>query len=71
MKTLTMDCNYKTVMTEQYKTESIWDAFINGISSSTIKHRLDECKLLSLSDTFNLACSLDTLPKGALIFIIK
>lgn len=71
MKTLTIDCNYKTVMAEQYKTESFQDAFINGISSNTIKQRLDEHKLLSLDDTFNLACSLDTLPKGALIFIIK
>lgn len=66
-----MDCNYKTVMAEQYKTESIWDAFINVISSNTNKQRLDEHKLLSLDDKFNSACSLDTLPKRALIFIIK
>lgn len=31
-ETLVKECNFKAEMSEQYKSESIWDAFINGRS---------------------------------------
>ena len=41
------DCDFKTVSFEQYKTEMIRDAFINGLQSNQIRQRLLEIKLLT------------------------
>ena len=41
------DCDFKTVSFEQYKTEMIRDAFINGLQSNQIHQRLLEIKLLT------------------------
>jgi len=40
LKTLAKDCEYKAVSAEQYKTEAIMDAFINGLSSAHIRQRI-------------------------------
>ena len=48
LKTLSKDCNYKSVTSIVYREESIRDAFIAGLASSLIRQRLLENKTLDL-----------------------
>ena len=49
LKTLAKDCNISAVNAEQYKSEMIRDAFINGLVSNSIRQRLLENKTLDLN----------------------
>ena len=44
LKQLSKDCDYKPVTADQYREESIRDAFISGLSSPVIRQRLLENK---------------------------
>ena len=59
LKTLAKDCNFVNVTVEQYRSESICVAFINGISSNNTRQRLLENKTLDLNTVFDQARSLD------------
>ena len=59
LKELSKDCNYKDVKALQYQSESIRDAFINGLTSNNICQRLLENKTLDLQTAFDQARALD------------
>ena len=65
LRTLALDCDYKPVTAEQYRSECIRDAFIAGISSNFIRQRLLESEILSLEQAFTLARTLDLAQKNA------
>ena len=67
-KTLAKDCDVKTVSAEQYKSEMIRDAFINGLQSNHIHQRLLENKTLDLQTAIGQARSLDVLQQGSTMF---
>ena len=52
LKTLSKDCNFKSVTAAQYTEESIRDAFITGLLSNSIRQRLLENKTLDLKTMF-------------------
>ena len=60
LKTLSKDCNYKSVTSVVYREESIRDAFIAGLASSLIRQRLLENKTLDLKTMFDQARSLES-----------
>ena len=47
------DCNFRPVTAQVYREEMVRDAFINGITSSSIRQRLLENRELSLRDAVN------------------
>ena len=53
LKTLTKDCNFKSVTAAQYPEESIRDAFITGLLSNSIRQRLLENKTFDLKTIFD------------------
>ena len=53
LKTLAKDCDFKTVSVDQYRSEMIRDAFINGLQSNHIRQRLLENKTLNLQTAFD------------------
>lgn len=59
LKSLSTDCNFKTVSAQQHKEEFIRDAFISGLRSQQIRQRLLENKTLELSAAFDQARALD------------
>ena len=65
LRTLALDCDYKPVTAEQYRSECICDAFIAGISSNFIRQRLLESETLTLDEAFTLARTLDLAQKNA------
>ncbi|CAI9718276.1 Hypothetical predicted protein [Octopus vulgaris] len=54
LKILAKDCDFVAVSAEQYPSEMIRDAFINGLTSNQIRQRLLENKSVDLS-TFDVA----------------
>ena len=58
LKILSKDCTFRAVSAEQYREELLRDAFINGLSSSTIRQRLLERDDLTLQNAFEQACTL-------------
>lgn len=59
LQLLAKDCEFTQVTAEQYRDNSIREAFISGISSSTIRQRLLEKKSLDLKSAVELARSLE------------
>lgn len=65
LKTLSKDCNFKSVTAVQHCEESIRDAFISGLQSSLIRQRLLENKTLDLTTMFDQARALDSAHKSS------
>ena len=65
LKTLSKDCNFRSVSAAKYRDESIRDAFISGISSCGIRQRLLENKSLDLQTAFDQARALDIAQKSS------
>ena len=59
LKTLSKDCNFKSVTAALHREESTRDAFISGLQSSLIRQRLLENKTLDLAAIFDQARSVD------------
>ena len=59
LQTLAKDCEFAAVSAEQYRDNSVREAFISGIASSTIRQRLLEKKTLDLKTAVELARSLE------------
>ena len=59
LKALAKNCDFKAVTSEQYKSEMVRDAFINGLLSNNARQRLLENKTLDLQTAYNTARSLD------------
>lgn len=59
LKCLSSDCEFQAVSAETYREESIRDAFIRGLLSSSIRQRLLEQKSLTLQSAVDLARQLD------------
>ena len=68
LKTLAKDCDFKTVSVDQYRSEMIRDAFINGLQSNHIRQRLLENKTLNLQTAFDQARSLDVARQSSTMF---
>ena len=57
---LSKKCDLQAVSAEQYRQELVWDAFINGLASSTIRQRLLENQAQTkLTEIFDQALALD------------
>ena len=56
---LAKDCNFKAVTAEQSQNDAIRDAFINGITSHSIRQRLLENCTSNLEEAFNKARSME------------
>ena len=65
LRKLSKDCKFKAVTAEQYREESVCDAFINGFFSPAIRQRLLESDTLSLQIAYDKANSLDLAQKNA------
>lgn len=65
LKDLAFDCNFRSVTAEQYKQESIRDAFIAGMSSKNIRQRLLENCSLSLDEAIRTAVTLETAERNS------
>ena len=59
LQCLAKDCDFKPVTAEQYRDNSVREAFISGIASSVIRQRLLEQKDLDLKTAVELARSLE------------
>ena len=59
LQLLAKDCEFKAVTAEQYRDNSIREAFISGMASSTIRQRLLEKQTLDLKSAVELARSLE------------
>ena len=57
------DCDFKAVTAEQYRDNSVREAFISGMVSSVIRQRLLEKKELDLTSAAELARSLEMVKK--------
>ncbi|XP_012557173.3 uncharacterized protein LOC105844754 [Hydra vulgaris] len=68
LKNLSKDCKFTAVTAEQYKSEMIRDAFINGLLSNSIRQRLLENKILDLSSAFDQARSLDVAQQNSNLY---
>lgn len=68
LKTLSKDCNFKTVSAENNKEAYIRDAFISGLNSAAIRQRLLENIRLDLRTMFDQARSLETAQKSSEFF---
>ena len=53
LKTLSKDCNFKPARVEQHKNEYIFDSFISGLQSKSIRQRLLENNILDINTKFN------------------
>jgi hypothetical protein len=58
--TLSRDCNYKAVTSEQHRSEAVRDAFISGLQSQNILTRLLENVTLTLDDAIAQAKNFDS-----------
>ena len=63
LQLLAKDCNFIAVTAEQYRDNSVREAFISGITSSAIRQRLLEKKELDLKTALELARSLEMAEK--------
>ena len=63
LRTLSKNCNFKSVSADKYREEQIRDAFITGISSNYIRQRLLENSTLDLEAAFNQARSFEIVQK--------
>ena len=68
LKTLAKDCDFKTVSAEQYKSEMIRDAFINGLQSNHVHQRLLKNKTHDLQTAIDQARSLDVAQQSSTMF---
>ena len=68
LKVLAKDCGFTAVTAEQYKNNSIRDAFISGLSSSSIRQRLLEKNELDLQTAYDNARSLEMAEKQNLAY---
>jgi len=59
LKTLSKDCTFRAVSTEQCRGELVRDAFINGLASAAVRQRLLERDDLTLEAAFEQAYSLE------------
>ena len=69
LKQLSTDCNFKAVSADQYKEESIRDAFIAGLQSQYIRQRLLENKTLELQAAIDQAMALDLAQKNSETYV--
>ena len=69
LRKLSKDCNFKAVTADQNREELIRDAFINGMSSQSIRQRLLENNTLTLQDAFNQARSLDLAHRNSQAYV--
>ena len=60
LKTLSKDCNFGNVTASQYCDEAVRDAFIAGLSSTSIRQHLLENKTLNLQTALDQARALNT-----------
>ncbi|XP_046855910.1 uncharacterized protein LOC124449011 [Xenia sp. Carnegie-2017] len=60
LKSLSKDCNFRSVTSNQYRDEAVRDAFIAGLLSTNIRQRLLENKTLDIQTAFDQARALDT-----------
>lgn len=60
LRVLSADCEFKDVKANDYRDEYIRDAFINGISSMSIRQRLLENCKLTLDEAFTKARALES-----------
>jgi len=65
LKSLSKDCEFKSVTAEQNCRDCIRDAFINGLLSAEIRQRLLENNSLELQDAVNKSLALETAQKNA------
>ena len=68
LQTLAKDCDFEAVTAEKYRDNSVREAFISGIASSTIRQRLLEQKKLDLKTAIELAQSLEMAEQQNLSF---
>jgi len=52
------NCNFNDVTAEEYRKELVHDAFINGLSSHTMRQHLLENHTLTLDQAFDIASSM-------------
>ena len=62
------DCNFRPVTAQVYREEMVRDAFINGITSSSIRQRLLENRELILRDTVMQANMLELAQQNSLAY---
>ncbi|KAK3702169.1 hypothetical protein QZH41_015076 [Actinostola sp. cb2023] len=60
LKSLSKDCNFKSVTAVKYCEEGVRDAFITGLQSNQIRQRLLENKTLDLKTMFDQARALES-----------
>ena len=65
---LSKGCNFTNVTGEEYRKEMIRDAFINGITSHSIRQRLLENAKLSLEQAFETARTLDSAQRSSEVY---
>ena len=70
LRELSKDCKFEAVTAEKYREEMLRDAFINGLTSSSIRQRLLEKDDLNLERAFDLALSLDRAQEQSLKYIV-
>lgn len=68
LKTLAKECDFHPVSAEEYKSEMIRDAFINGLSSNIIRQRLLENRILDLQTAFDKARALDVAQQSSSVY---
>ena len=59
LEVLAKSCNFQALTAEENKSQYVWDAFISGITSSSICQCLLEKSLLTLQETYTMARSLE------------
>ena len=59
LRNLSKECNYKAVTADAYRSEAMRDAFITGLLSGVIRHRLLENQTLTLDQAVDQARALD------------
>ena len=69
LKQLSVDCNFRSVSAEQYKDESVRDAYITGLQSNFIRQRLLENKTLDIITAHDQARALDLAQKNSESYI--
>nr|XP_039248852.1 uncharacterized protein LOC120326598 [Styela clava] len=69
LKTLAKECTFKAVTSDQYRDELTRDAFINGLSTSSIRVRLLENEDLTLKTAFEKASMLDRAQKQSISYV--
>ena len=62
------DCNFRPVTAQVYREEMVRDAFINGITSSSIRQRLLENRELTLRDAVTQANTLELAQQNSLAY---